>query len=142
MRGLTLVEMVIVLAIAGILTSLCLPAFGSLRDSAAVHGAATELMSELAVARNTAILHGVRVAVNIDAPRTIITVHSDADTILTRSLRADHGVTLRTTRDSLAYLPTGLGYGAANTTVVIRRGRASDTVVVSRLGRARRGEWR
>lgn len=139
MRGFTLVEMVIVLAIVGILATVCLPAFGALRDSTAVHGAATELMAELAVARNTAILRGVRVAVRIDALRGVVTVHTDDDTILTRSLRADHGVTLRTTRDSIAYTPTGLGYGAGNTTVLIRRRRASDTVVVSRLGRVRRG---
>jgi len=142
MRGHTLAEMLIVLTVVGILTTICLPAFGSLRDSAAVHGAATELMAELAVARHTAILRGIRVAVRIDAPRAAVSVHAENDTILARSLRTDHGVTLRTTRDSIAYAPTGLGYGASNTTVVLHRGRATDTVVVSRLGRARRGEWK
>jgi hypothetical protein len=46
-------------------------------------------------------------------------------------------VRLAATRDSMAYLPLGLGYGAANLRAVLTRGRASDTVFVSRLGRVR-----
>jgi hypothetical protein len=48
-----------------------------------------------------------------------------------------HGVSLSTNRDSLAYDVRGLGYGAANLTLVARRGRAAESLVVSRLGRQR-----
>ncbi len=48
-----------------------------------------------------------------------------------------HGVALSTTRDSITFDVRGLGYGAANLTLVARRGRATDTLVVSRLGRVR-----
>ena len=48
-----------------------------------------------------------------------------------------HGVSLVTTRDSIAFDARGLGYGAANLTLVARRGAAADTLVVSRLGRTR-----
>ena len=48
-----------------------------------------------------------------------------------------HGVTLASSRDSLAFDVRGLGYGAANLTLVARRGRAAETLVVSRLGRVR-----
>ena len=134
----TLVELMIMLAVLGILATIGVPRLGALRDSAAVHGAATELMTELAVARQTAIARGVRVAVLLRPPPGTVTVAADADTILIRSLHADHGVTLTATRDSIAYGPIGLGYGAANMSAIVRRGRAADTVVVSRLGRVRR----
>ena len=49
-----------------------------------------------------------------------------------------HGVTLSATRDSMAYAPNGLGYGASNLSIIVRRGAVTDTVVVSRLGRVRR----
>jgi hypothetical protein len=39
----------------------------------------------------------------------------------------------------MAFGASGLGYGAANLRVVVRRGAASETVYVSRLGRVR---WR
>jgi hypothetical protein len=48
-------------------------------------------------------------------------------------------VALEATRDSLAYGPDGLGVGAANLRLVLRRGAAADTLSVSRLGRVRTG---
>jgi hypothetical protein len=48
-----------------------------------------------------------------------------------------HGVALSSTRDSLAYDVRGLGYGAANLTMIARRGAAAESLVVSRLGRVR-----
>jgi hypothetical protein len=48
-----------------------------------------------------------------------------------------HGVTIAANRDSITYDVRGLGYGAANVTLVARRGRAADSLVVSRLGRLR-----
>ena len=49
-----------------------------------------------------------------------------------------YGVNFSTTRDSIAFTSGGLGYGAANTQIILRRGVAADTIAVSRLGRARR----
>jgi hypothetical protein len=42
------------------------------------------------------------------------------------------------TRDSIAFYPSGLGYGAANTRLIVSRGAAAETVTVSRAGRVRR----
>jgi hypothetical protein len=67
-----------------------------------------------------------------------VTVRAGADTILRRRLGAVHGVTLSATRDSMAYAPSGMGYGAGNLRLVLRRRAAAETVFVSRLGRVRR----
>ena len=59
-------------------------------------------------------------------------------TISHRRLGSSHGVSLSSSRDSMAYAPNGLGHGASNLTVVLRRGSAAETLFVSRLGRVRR----
>jgi hypothetical protein len=83
------------------------------------------------------VLRGTRTAVRLDADRASVPVHAGADTALRRPLAAAHGVTLATTRDSAAYAPSGLGFGASNLSAVLRRGGVAETVVVSRLGRVR-----
>jgi hypothetical protein len=77
------------------------------------------------------------VSVTFDSARAALTITIASDTLVDRPLGAIYGIELRSNRDSLAYGPTGLGYGAANQSVVISRGAASDTVVISRLGRVR-----
>jgi hypothetical protein len=67
-----------------------------------------------------------------------LVVHAGADTLRGASWRA-LGVTVEATRDSLAYGPDGLGVGAANLRLILRRGGAADTLSVSRLGRVRTG---
>jgi hypothetical protein len=58
--------------------------------------------------------------------------------LLARPLRDVYGVRLAANRDSMAYDGRGLGVGAANLSIVVRRGAVAETVVVSRLGRVRR----
>jgi hypothetical protein len=53
-------------------------------------------------------------------------------------VQALYGVRVTASRDSMAYDARGLGYGAANLSVVVHRGRVAETVYVSRLGRVRR----
>jgi hypothetical protein len=79
-----------------------------------------------------------RTAITIDTAAASLVVRSFTDTISTRRLGSSHGVSLAASRDSMAYAPNGLGYGASNLTLILRRGTAAETVVVSRLGRVRR----
>jgi hypothetical protein len=50
-----------------------------------------------------------------------------------------HGVRLAATRDSMTYYPDGLALGGANLSIVLSRGAAADTVIVSREGRVKIG---
>jgi hypothetical protein len=112
-------------------------AAGHARDGAAVRAAGAELRAAFAAARALAALRGARTAVRLDPAAGTAVVHAGADTVRRLALAARHGVRLAATRDSMSYLPPGLGAGAANLRVVLARGRAADTVVVSRLGRVR-----
>ncbi len=137
-RGITLIELIMVVILLGILMLTARPAMGSLLDRAAVTSATSEVIALIGTARHLAITRGRVIAVRFDAPGGRVTAFAGRDTFHVRDVRGVHGVSLTATRDSIAYSPTGRGFGAANTSVVLRRGRAADTVIVSRLGRVRR----
>ena len=135
--GVTIVELTIVLALLGVLLALAIPRAGGVLDRARVTAARTEIVTLFAVARHLAIRQGRRTTVEIDARSGVAFVHIGADTAHRRDLNRAFGVSLEPTQDSMSYHPTGIGYGAANLSIRISRGRAADTVVVSRLGRVR-----
>lgn len=136
-RGATLIELTVVLALAGALLAVALPSMNVLRDRAAVRSATVEILSALTFARHTAVARERMVAVRFDERAGHVVIAAGADTIRVDPVLRIHGVALSATRDSIAYSPLGLGFGAANTSVTLRRGRAEDTVIVSRLGRVR-----
>lgn len=135
--GYTIMEVLIVLTISAILSTVSVRALVGMRDRLAVRLAATDATRTLSDARTIALTAARRTAVRIDAPRGTIAVLHGTDTL--RLLRlSDYGVRLRSTRDSLAWGPTGIGWGANTATITFTRGRASTALAVSRLGRVRR----
>jgi len=137
-HGITLIELAVVLAIVGVLCAIGVPNLLRFLDRTRVRHATNEIVTTLAVARSTAIARQANVTTLFDPVRSSIAVTMGADTLLARNLGAVHGVTVRSNRDSTVYGPSGLGYGAANQTIVVQRRAAADSVVVSRLGRVRR----
>jgi Tfp pilus assembly protein FimT len=137
-RGYSSVQMLVVLAIIAVLCVISIPRLSDARDRSAVRGAATQVVTAFALARSAAVLRASRVAVVIDPELATLRVLAESETLHVRALRPEFGVTLTATRDSVAYGPTGRGYGAANSSIILRRGSAADTVLVSRLGRVRR----
>jgi Tfp pilus assembly protein FimT len=136
-RGYSLVQMLVVLAIIAVLCGISIRRLSDARDGSAVRGAATQVATAFALARSAAVLRASRVAVVIDPNAATLRVLAEAETLHVRALHSEFGVTLEATRDSVAYGPTGRGYGAANSSIILRRGSAADTVFVSRLGRVR-----
>lgn len=137
-RGATLPELILALTIIGMVGTIAIPRAVGLRDRMSVRAAALETISTFALARRWAISRSSRTAITFDTAGAALTVRSFSDTIARRRLASSHGVTLSVSRDSMAYAPNGLGYGASNLTVLLRRGSAAETIVVSRLGRVRR----
>jgi len=137
-RGATLPELILVLTIVGILGTIAIPRTVRWRDRLSVRAAAVETVATFAMARRWSLSRSSRTAITVDTVAATLTVRSFSDTIARRNLTSSHGVTLSASRDSMAYAPNGLGYGASNLTMVLRRGAAAETIFVSRLGRVRR----
>ena len=136
--GLTLIEIVTTLSLVGILTAISLSRAGAFIDRNEVYGAATEAESMFSRARHIAIARGVQTTLDIDPRRRTLSIRSTNDVLSTRDIGAAHGVDINANRTSITYSPIGVGYGAANFTMILSRGRAADTIYVSRLGRVRR----
>ena len=137
-RGFTLLELTLVLSIVGIISAVAVPAIARFRDRAAVHGATSLLASSLADARHQALRWQRRTAIRFDTLSDYAVVHAGSDTLGRAPLGALFQIQLSVSRDTIAFYPTGLGYGAANTRLIVARGAAAETVTVSRAGRVKR----
>jgi prepilin-type N-terminal cleavage/methylation domain-containing protein len=135
--GYTLLELVIVVTIAGLLLAIAVPRGRLALDRLAVRSAAGDVVATMGYARAVALSGSTSVAVHLDSVTGTLRVRRGAEVLLARGVAHAHGVRLSGTRDSLIYDPRGLGRGAANLSIVIRRGAARETVFVSRLGRVR-----
>ena len=110
---------------------------GKLLDRIRVRGAVSDIQSLFSAARHLAIARSAQSTVEIDTARRTIYLSVGIDTVHKRDIGAEHDVRISATRTRMSYSPTGIGYGAANLSVVVRRNAFADTVFVSRLGRVR-----
>ena len=136
-RGYTLVELVLVMCIMALAVLTGIRQFQLLMDRLATRDAVRAASTVVARAREEAVAMHTLVSVRIDTVASSLELRSRDGAFGLAQLRSSHGVSLSTTRDSITFDVRGLGYGAANLTLVARRGRAADTLVVSRLGRTR-----
>jgi Tfp pilus assembly protein FimT len=129
--------LVVTLAVLGVLTSIAVPRAVALIDRFSVKGATQDVVLALAAARAAASQRGAYASFVADPRTGRLRVVSGGETLLERDVLHTRGVRLEASRESVTFAPGGLGWGAANTTVVVSRGTRSDTVVMSRLGRVR-----
>ena len=135
--GFTIIETTVTLSVIAILAAIVLPKASGFIDAIEVRGAVTEAEALFSTARHVAIARGAQATLEINAGRGSMSLRVGRDTLQLRELEQAHGVLLRTTRASIVYSPTGVGFGAANLTLTINRNLAADTIFVSRLGRVR-----
>jgi len=133
----TLIEITVTLCISSVLSAIAVPWAGKLLDRVRVRGAVLEIESIFSSARHIAIARSAQTTVDIDTVAQTISVSVGDDTVRKRAIGTDHGVQLSASRVTMSYAATGMGYGAANLSVVVRRNASADTVFVSRLGRLR-----
>jgi type IV fimbrial biogenesis protein FimT len=133
----TIVEITVTICILGVISAIAMPSVGKLLDRVHVRGAVLEIESLFSGARHIAIARSAQTTVDIDTVNQAIYVSVGVDTLRKREIGRDHGVRLSATRVRMSYSATGMGYGAANLSVYVRRSSFVDTVFVSRLGRLR-----
>jgi len=136
-RAYTLMELVVVCTFVALAAGVALPRGKYLLDGLRLRQAAHEVSGAIALTRVAAIRRGQVARLVVDRPAGSIRVESGGDTLLIRALRAMHYVQLHATRDTVTFGANGLGVGVANSTIVVRIGARAETVVVSRMGRAR-----
>ena len=136
-RAFTIIELTVTLCVLSILSAIVIPWTGDVLDRVRVRSAATEIGSLFTAARHIAIARVAQATVEIDTVGRVIAVSVGRDTLRKGEIGTTHDVLLSATRTRMSYSATGVGYGAANLSVVVRRNRAVDTVFVSRLGRVR-----
>jgi len=139
-RGVTLAELMVVLTIVVIVTAITLPRLTRLRDWIAVNAAAQDVTTSIAVARNAAIMQGVRSrAVITPVSLRIDRWQGDSwEPVLRWAGPQQHGVMLAVSNPAIVFDPIGLGWGVSNATIELRRGDRVETITVSRVGRVKR----
>ena len=133
----TIIELTIVICVLAVLSAIAMPTATGLVDRIRVRAAVTEIESLFGAARHVAIARATQTTVEIDTAARMISVTVAGDTLRRGSLGDELDVQLAANRSAMSYAPTGIGYGAANLSVVVRRNSAVDTIFVSRLGRVR-----
>jgi prepilin-type N-terminal cleavage/methylation domain-containing protein len=136
-KGYSLLEQLVVLSLVAILLAIAGPRLLTALDQSAVRNARMQLVAALGSARGSALSRSERVSVAMDSTAGLLRILAGADTLLVRPLRAELGVIFAASRDTVTYGASGRGYGASNSTIVLSRGTAAETVFVARLGRAR-----
>jgi prepilin-type N-terminal cleavage/methylation domain-containing protein len=138
--GFTLLELLVVICIAAVLAGLWLPRAARLVDWIATERAVRGVTTAIAVARHGAVMRATRARLTIRADTLRIDrfeTHGWAAWWWTLG-PASHGVTLQVSNPIVVFGPTGMGWGASNTKIVLSRGSQAETITLSRLGRVKR----
>lgn len=139
-RGFSIIELLIVLALLGMVAGMVAPGAQRWHDSASTRAARDEIAARLAWARLAAVAHG-GATVSLDPATALLTlVAADGAGRDTIDLAGTWGVSLETGGDDPAKIRyDALGVGRfANHTIRIRRGSAVGGLTISAHGRVRR----
>jgi prepilin-type N-terminal cleavage/methylation domain-containing protein len=135
-RGHSLPELMLVLAVVGLLLGIAVPRFSRVMDYIAVEAAATEVIAAHQRARMMAIVRGQVLTLDIDSTQLRI-APSGGIPLWLHDGPASSGVRLSGPARRFTFSPTGITLGLSNASLPLSRGPSTRTVVFSRLGRVR-----
>ena len=136
-RGYSLPELMLVLAVVGLLLGIAVPRFSQAMDYIAVDAAATEVIAAHQRARMMAIARGQVLTLDIDSTQLRIALPRAATTLWIQEGPAGAGVRLSGATRRFTFSPSGVTLGLSNASLLLSRGPSIRTVVFSRLGRVR-----
>lgn len=138
--GFTLTELVVGLLLVAVLAGIGVPRLGRILDWVAADAAARDVTTALAVTRATAAMRGIRTRLVIAPDSLRLEGWEEARWLPLRSWPGptSRGATLEVSNPEVTFDPLGMGWGVSNTRVVVRRGRSSEMITVSVVGRVKR----
>jgi prepilin-type N-terminal cleavage/methylation domain-containing protein len=136
-KAFTLPELVLVLAVLGILTGLVVPRLAAVIDRIEVEGTANQLIAAHRRARLMATARGQVMLLSIDSAQLAISARGDSASLWTDLGPLAAGVELEGAARQFMFSPGGTTLGFSNATLRLTRGSTSRTLVISRLGRIR-----
>lgn len=139
MRGYSLLELLLALALLGILVALGGQRLGTVRDALAVDAAVTDIRLTYQRARLEALRTASPVRFEITPGRITGWRLTGRDSVRAWSVPGlgRHGVMVREGVGRVLMSPAGITLGVANGRYVVERGSARRAVIASRLGRLR-----
>src|SRR5688500_7472929 len=136
-HGHTLLELTLVLAVAGLALGIALPRLGALRDTLAVEQAAREVVTAHRRARIAAILQSRPVVLTDTADSLACRLAAAVDRVWRSPGVAREGIVFASPARQISFSPVGITTGLSNASFRLERGAATRAVVLSRLGRVR-----
>jgi len=136
-RGFTLPELLLVLAVAGILMGIAVPQLSHAWDRVQVQAAASHLVAAHQRARIMAIARGVALTLTIDSAALTITPRSGTLALWAEAGPSLFQVSLAGPARQVTFSPEGFTMGLSNASLHLVCGSATRTVVFSRLGRVK-----
>ncbi len=136
-RAFTLPELLLVLALGGILLGIAVPRLSAALDRIEVASAASHIAAAHQRARLIAITQGLVAVLSVDSVALTIRRRGLISPLWSEPGPAAHRVSLAGPSRQFIFSPEGFSMGLSNATIRLRRGDATRTLIVSRLGRVR-----
>ena len=136
-HGFSLAELLLTLAVTGILLGIALPRLSVILDGIEVQSAAARLVAAHQRARMLAVTRGRVLVLSVRPDSVTISPRGSGAPLWSEPGPAAGYVAIEGTPRQFTFSPEGITLGLSNATLRLSRGSATRAVVVSRLGRVR-----
>ena len=125
------------LALVAVLTGIAVPSLSSAINRLDVAAAANHIIAAHSRARLLAITRSQVVLLSVDSLALTIRTRDSTAVLWSEKGPGHSGVYLEGSGQTFTFSPEGFSLGLSNATLTVRKGSATRSVVVSRLGRVR-----